>query len=176
MIKIFSRLLLTALLIFISTSVFSAQTKKTKKISSGERLITALANSKTLPGNFGDDGVFFEGPDGLSPEVERILKLGKKAIPLLIRHLDDKRFFKHLTFCCTGYVSNPRKVSVDEVALDILTVIVRRNAPMFDLKCIAEGPDEDRCVAEGYYEGKIGKRNWLKAYRAGKIHYEKYEH
>ena len=67
MIKMFSRILLTASLIFISASVFSAQSKKTKKISNGERLMTALNNSKTLPGNFGDDGVFL-------PERERMAK------------------------------------------------------------------------------------------------------
>ena len=110
----------------------------------------------------------------ISPDVIRILKLGKKAIPLLIEHLDDKRLFRHLV----SYEGNPqtmRKVAVEEVALDILTVVARGNRPMFNLKCMKENPGEDRCVAEGFYEGKIGKRNWRKAYRAGKIHYKKYD-
>ena len=113
---------------------------------------------------------------GLSPDVIRILKLGKKAIPLLIAHLDDRRFFKRLKFCCLANQDQPRKVNVSEAALEILTIIVRQNKPMFDLECITEGPPESRCVAENYYEGETGKRNRLKAYRAGKIQYEKYEY
>lgn len=46
------------LLILLCASAFSAQKKAAKKRLSGERLITALINSKTLPGNFGDSGVF----------------------------------------------------------------------------------------------------------------------
>ena len=166
------------LILMVSLPSF-AQSKQTMAALRGERLINALVNSKTLPGNFGDDGVFFEGT-GMkngekSPDVIWILKLGKKAIPLLIEHLDDKRLFKHLTFCCLANQQTPQKVMVKEVALDILTVIVRRNKPMFDLKCINEGTPEDRCVAEKFYEGKRGKRHWQKAYRAGKIRYEKYD-
>ncbi|HEX8369675.1 MAG TPA: hypothetical protein VF604_14110 [Pyrinomonadaceae bacterium] len=174
--RTFSKSLGVILLILLCAPAFFAQKKRTKRISRGERLVTALMNSKTLPGNFGDDGVFFEGSDGLSPDVIRILELGEKAIPLLISHLDDKRFFKRLTFCCLANQHKPRKVTVGEVALDILTIIVQRNEPMFDLKCIDEGAPEDRCVADGYYDEKIGRRNWLKAYRAGKIDYEKYEY
>ena len=109
----------------------------------------------------------------------RILKFGKKAIPLLIRHLNDRRFFKHLTFCCLGNQDKPRKVTAGEVALDILMVIVRRDSPMFDFECLKileNGNTESRCVAEGYYEEKIGKRNWQKAYRMGKIRYKKREY
>jgi len=81
MIKFLSRLLFITALIFISTSVFAAQTKKAKKQSYGERLIMAFANSKTLPGLFRiDEGVFAEGSQGISPDVIRILKLGKRAI------------------------------------------------------------------------------------------------
>ncbi len=166
-------------LIFVSASIYSAQTRRAKKISYGERLLTALINSKTLPGNFGDDGVFFTGTGmtngEISPDVTRFLKLGKGAIPLLIRHLDDRRFFKYLTFCCLATQQKPRKVTVGEVALDILTVIVRSNSPMFDLKCVEEQATENRCVAEGFYVGKTGRRNWQKAYGAGRIRYKKYD-
>ena len=172
------RLLIFAiLLILLCASAFSAQKKRTKKISYGERLINALVDSKTLPGSFGNGGVFFEASDELSPDVKRILKLGKKAIPLLIRHLDDKRIMKHLLYCCADYYAiNPVKVSVEEVALNILTFIVRRDAPMFDLDCIEHAPPSNRCVADDFDEGKFGRRNWQKAYRAGKVLYEKYEY
>lgn len=138
--------------------------------------MTALINSKTLPRDFGDEGVFFEASEGLSPDVGRILELGKSAIPLLIRHLDDKRMMKHVWYDRMGYVDSVKvKVPVNEVALNFLTFIVRRDAPMFDLLCIENAPPSERCVADDFYEGKFGKRNWLKAFRAGKIHYEKYE-
>ena len=96
-------------LMFVSASVYSAQPRRAKKILDGECLITALMNSKTLPGLFRiDEGVFGEGSKGISPDVIRILKLGERAIPLLIRHLDDKRIFKNMVACCWIDNSNGR--------------------------------------------------------------------
>lgn len=181
MIKIISRTVFITALILICAAIFSAQTKKKLR---GERLITALVNSKTLPGLFRlDSGVLGEGSQGISPDVRRILKLGKRAIPLLIRHLDDRRIFKNMAACCTIDGSNgdgTEKVSVGEAAFLLLVVIIRENAPMFDQECLKEdrtfSDSIGDCIAEKYYSGKNMKRNWLKAYRAGKIHYEKYEY
>jgi hypothetical protein len=168
----------------VCASVFVAQTKQAKKISNGERLITALANSKTLPGLFRmDSGVFAEGSKGISPDVVRILNLGKNAIPLLIQHLDDKRIFKNMVSCCSLQSSNgdgTEKVSVGDGVFFILVNIIRQTSPIYDVKCLKKdrefSENNDDCVKPKYFSGKNMKRNWLKAYRAGKIRYEKYEY
>lgn len=144
--------------------------------------MTALAHSGNLPGMFREDsGVF--GPTGKgddrSPEVERILALGKKAIPLLISHLDDMRFTAMST-CCTvdGLME---RVTVADASFDILTAIIRRARPIYDLKCL-KGEDrefaesDNDCLEKGLLGGKNLKRNWLNAYRAGKIHYKKFDY
>ena len=166
-----SKTILTLLLITVCGVASFAQSQGSNRTSKGERLITALQHSRTVPGAFGDDG-FFVGD--VSPDVLRITSLGKKAIPLLIRHLDDRRLFTHMLFCCAG-MSNTMKVTVGQGVLDILLTIIREEAPMFDLQCLKEGSD-GKCVAERYGSGKRGKQNWLRAYRAGKIHYKKYEY
>ncbi len=181
LIKSFVRLVVLIIVISLCSFAANAQKKQPKKTSNGEKLITALINSKTLPGLFRlDSGVFGEGSEGLSPDVIRILKLGKRAIPLLIRHLDDRRVFKNMVFCCTTQSSDGEKVTVGEGAFFMLVVIIRENAPMFDRKCLkADRTFNDGigdCIAEKYYSGKNMKRNWLKAYRAGKIRYKKYEY
>jgi hypothetical protein len=160
------------LLAFVLTAAFSsvaaAQAKKGKRVSREERLITALANSKTVPGLFGDDG--FEHVD-MSPDVIRIFDLGRRALPLLIKHLDDRRVFKHMMFY--GDPNHPTKVTVGEGVLELLGYIVREEAPMSDMACAKdEGRNEDRCIADGYSYGPRGKRNWLKAYRDGLIHFK----
>ena len=66
--RFFFKLLCLLVLIFVSASVLSAQMKKIKKISKGERLITAPANSDNLPLIFREDsGIFAEGSQGISP-------------------------------------------------------------------------------------------------------------
>ena len=184
MINIYSRIIFMTALILVSATVFSAQTKKVKNRSNGERLITALADSDNLPLIFrADSGIFAEGSEGVSPEVVQILKLGKRAIPLLIRHLDDRRIFKNMVTCCTVDGSNgdgTEKVSVGEGVFNILTSIIRQTDPIYDVKCLKQDrqfeESSDDCLREKYYWGRNMKRNWLKAYRAGKIHYEKYEY
>ena len=83
-----------------------------------------------------------------------------------------------MEFCCTG-TEKVSKVTVGEGALNILTRIVREGRPMFDAICLkdrAGGNAEGDCVADRYLSGKKGKQNWLKAYRQGKVHYEKFEY
>lgn len=108
-------------LICITSTAALTQTKKTRAISRGERLITALVNSKTIPGLFGDDG-FFHSVE-LSPDVIRIFKLGRRAIPLLIKHLDDWRVFKHMLFY--GNINGPEKVTAGEGLLELLTDMIK---------------------------------------------------
>lgn len=159
-------------LIVIFAAGSFAQSKKANASARGERLITALKNSKTIPGLYGDDGF---GHIEMSPDVIRIFHLGKRAIPLLIDHLDDRRTFKHMMFY--GDLSGPKKVTVGEGVLELLGYIIREEAPFFDMACIhSEDRTEDRCVADGFSFGRRGKRNWLKAYHAGKIHYRKSEY
>src|SRR5664279_1184215 len=162
-----SKIILVLLLVTLGAAAAFAQSPRSNRTSKGARLITALAHSKTVPGNFGDDGLFI---GDVSPDVLSIIKLGRNAIPLLIRHLDDRRVFTHMEFCCEG-TSGPQKVTVGQGVLDILITIIRKNAPMFDLQCLKEGSD-GKCVASRYESGKRGKQNWLRAYRAGKIHYQ----
>ena len=170
-----SKTILVLLVLMACAIISNAQQKKANSISKGDRLITAFAHSKTLPSNFGDDGVFV---GDLSPDVLHIIRLGKRAIPLLIRHLDDRRVFTHMEFCCEGS-SGPKKVRVVKGALDILTKIVRETRPMFDPKCLkerAKGNTEGGCIADAYESRKRGKQNWLRAYRAGHVHYQKYDY
>ncbi len=82
MIKLFSKSFCVMLLVLICSSAFFAQKRAAKKQSSGEWLMTALINSKTLLGNFSDDGFFCRNSNEreISPDVKRILALGKRAI------------------------------------------------------------------------------------------------
>lgn len=159
-------------LIFVIAAVTFAQSKKTKAISRDERLLNALIYSKTASLLWGDDG-FFRGDD-LPPELIRILRLGKRAIPLLIKHLDDRR---SIEWIFRMDQENQKDVTVGEAVLNILYYIVRTEAPVFDMKCVkSKTRFEDWCISERFNFGRRGKKNWLKAYRAGKIHYEKYEY
>ena len=170
-----SKLVIFLLLAIAFADGFYAQPKKATLRSKDERLITAFAHSKTLPSNFGDDGVFV---GDLSPDVLRIIRLGKRAIPLLIRHLDDRRVFTRMEFCCEG-TSGVQKVTVGNGVLDILVRIIHEAGPMFDRRCLQakvrpEGNFAGKCLAERFGSGKKGKQNWLRAYRAGKIRYKEY--
>ena len=82
------------------------------------------------------------------------------------------------TICCSGD-HGVEKVMGGQGALDILTAIVRETAPMFDRTCLkerAKGNAEGNCVLDAYESGRSGKQNWLRAYRARRVHYHKYEY
>jgi hypothetical protein len=175
---------LTVIGLILLVSISSpAQSKKAKKVSNGERLMTALVNSETLPIIFrNDEGIVGGGRLGVSPDVKRILKLGKRAIPLLIRHLEDKRIFKNIVYCCfdDGIGDGSKEVRLKEGVFFLLVNIIRQTSPIYDVRCLRKDrqfeDDNDDCIRKKYYWGKNMKRNWLKAYRAGKIRYEKYEY
>jgi hypothetical protein len=159
------------------------QSKRRNTASSGDRLITAFAHSNKLPILFREDeGVFVNtllDGGGPPPEVERILALGKRAIPLLIRHLDDRRYFWHMEFCCDGS-RGVEKVRVSEGVFNILRSIIRSAPPIYNMKCLIREREQDEsdddCVNEKYSAGKSVKRNWLRAYRAGHLRYKKFEY
>lgn len=178
-------LLCSLLLILISP--VTAQTKRKKKVD-GEKLITALVNSESVAGYYGDDGIsiIFE-----APEIQRILKLGSKAIPLLIAHLDDRRVLNMATNPNSSGVGY--QITVGAASFDLLTLMIREDARFFDKKCLkelSEGMEAPLCycVKKAYYvnyedfwyEEKIrvnprvirAKKNWLKAYRKKQIRYE----
>ncbi len=164
------KILCIALILIFATTSF-AQSKRVTTVSRGERLITALLNSKTLPPLWGDDG--FRASSG-SPELIHIFALGKRSIPLLIKHLDDVRVFKNMVRRDQG---DQTGITVGEGVLNILESIIRESSPVFDMACVKnEHRGEDSCLNDDFLPGKRGKRNWLKAYRAGKVHYEKYDY
>ena len=156
-------------LIFVIAAVTFAQSKKTKVISRDERLLNALIYSKTASLLWGDDGFHSD-----LPELIRIFRLGKRAIPLLIKHLDDRRSIEWIFRADQG---NHEDVTVGEAVLNILRYIIQEKAPVYDMKCVKdEARFENWCISERFYFGRRGKKNWLKAYRAGKIHYERYDY
>jgi hypothetical protein len=176
------RIFLVVIVIFCSALVSFAQPKKVKHKHNGEKLITALVGSHNVAGGFGDDGmyIFFE-----APEIQRILHLGPRAIPLLIAHLDDKRLLRVQTTYPEYY-----RVTVGAACFDILTLIIRTDARFFDQKCL-KGLDEGRTsscsksaygiLPEDFWRKKNlrvhqsvlrAKQNWANAYRKHEIHYE----
>lgn len=192
------RLFTGSLVLIALVTVSSAQSKKSRPPVNKENLITALITSKNLPGRFGDDGVFVNTlleDDPTPREVRRILKLGAKAIPLLIAHLDDTRLTR-MRFCCSGGEGGEHGVTVGDASLDILRRIVVNAAPMFDPQCVKDrtaGTEvgEASCLEERFEfsppsfsgrgrsrrpsrEARIAKKNWQKAYANKKIRYQKY--
>ena len=180
--KTMKRIFLVVVVILCSALASFAQPKKVTRKNSGEKLITALVSSQNVRGGFGDDGmyIFFE-----EPEIQRILKLGPRAIPLLIAHLDDKRLLSIGTTYPEYYT-----VTVGAACFDILTLIIRTDARFFDQKCL-KGLDEGRtssCSKPGYgilpedfWQRKTlrvkrsvlrAKQKWANAYRKHQIHYE----
>ncbi|CAN5315377.1 hypothetical protein BH10ACI3_BH10ACI3_28370 [soil metagenome] len=171
MMKIFAKLPVASLIIVFLFTAAAAQTKKHQQKLTGEQMITRLINSRDVPGTYGDAGLF---SGELAPDLISILKLGKLAIPLMIRHLDDEREFKHTMFY--GNIDGPMKIEFSTVAVDILTAIIRQEPPVFDMKCISSDDRmEDNCVMQKYFGGRHLKQNWQRLYSAGKLHYKKFE-
>jgi hypothetical protein len=152
-------------LIFVIATVTSAQSKKTKATSRGERLINALINSKNSSLLWGEDGI----EHGDMEKTSRFFRLGRRAIPLLIKHLNDRRIIEWITRLDQ---ENQENVTVGEVVLNILTYTVRIEAPFFDMECVKDNRPFV-CLSSRFDFGRRGKQNWLKAYRTGKIHYQK---
>jgi hypothetical protein len=182
---------LPAALLILATVIPSPTTPtgraRINRRADSDRRITALAAAPSLV-TYSDDGaadvtVMEVGENDRGavekpiPEVSAIVKLGAKAIPLLIRHLDDTRL--------TSARFHGRPVPVGHVCLDILTSIII--APKVLVK---DCPDDGlgACIKRGYYFRPdaygIGKdkqmarpeilrvqSNWWRAYRGGRIRF-----
>jgi len=186
------------LLIFTAASVALAQPRKAERKKYSEDLMTSLTKSRNLPGILGDDGVFvntaLQSDDNMPPEIRSILNLGPRAIPLLINHLDDTRLTR-MVYCCFTTDSGSYPVTVGDVSQNILGAIVRHMRPLFDMKCEKEqAEDADGltvCLEDKYglsmpafykrgkariptRETRRAKQNWLKAFRSGRVKYQKF--
>jgi hypothetical protein len=172
-------LLLTVML--CGSLAVDAQTRRRPPSRNHEELINGLLK---VGGVFGDDGmyIFFE-----DPEIQRLLNLKARAIPLLIAHLDDTR-----TLPVTPFTSTRRSypITIGAACYDILTLIIRPDARFFHKKCLKqlEEGTAGSCARQRYtifpwdfWRGEklrvkpsVGraKQNWLAAYRNGQIHYE----
>ncbi len=121
------------------------------------------------------------------PEVQRIVNLGTKAIPLLIAHLDDTR----LTSAVFDANEHPiRHIPVGYICYDILEHITRDTRKNYRSGCV-DGYDDGYCACDvkGYcfapdeyiikgnrYIARPSvhraKLNWQKSYRNGYVKYQ----
>jgi hypothetical protein len=180
------RTFLVVVVILCTALVSFAQPNKATHKQNGEKLVTALVGSQNVAGVFGDDGmyIFFE-----QPEIKRIIKLGPKAIPLLIAHLNDKRLL-HIETIYFDDNGGRYRVTIGAACFDLLTLIVRTDSRFFDQKCL-KGLDEGRTsscskpayriLPEDFWHRTTlrvqrsvlrAKHNWARAYRKHEIHYE----
>jgi hypothetical protein len=168
-------------LLFATAISAQAGTSKTPS-ASAERYIDALVSAAHLVVYSEDgaaDATVVENP---VREVRNILRLGAKAIPLLIAHLEDTR----ITAAKFGR-SQAQGVPVGYVCLDILSNIVMSKSILID-DCSDDGLGA--CVRDGYYfrpdaysreNGRIVPKSevfkvqvrWKRAYRNGKIKYRR---
>jgi hypothetical protein len=179
-------LILVAVVILCTAIVPAAQPRKGPRKNNGEKLITALVGSEDVAGVFGDDGMYTFSQ---APEVQRILKLGPGAIPLLIAHLDDQRLL-HIDTIYPDDYGGRYGVTVGAACFDLLTLIIRLDSRFFDQKCL-QGLDEGRlssCSRKGYrvlpedfwqrktlrvHSGVLrAKQNWANAYQKHHIRYK----
>ncbi|HJZ66868.1 MAG TPA: hypothetical protein VKF81_01900 [Blastocatellia bacterium] len=153
----------------------------------GERLIDRLASAPDLKCTYDEDGAaessVLQNP---VPEVIALLKLGRRLIPLLIDHLDDVRQTA-ARYDGGRFRSDPLRVSVGFVCLDILTNVVRTKRGIVRSDCADHGLMA--CVKQGYYfrptvftpskdtwqqrkPVRVAKANWNAALRNGWIRFE----
>lgn len=153
----------------------------------GERLIDGLATAEDLKCTYHDDGSgnasVLQNP---VPEVLALLKLRSGLIPLLIEHLDDVRQTA-ARYDGGRFRSDPLKVAVGYVCLDILTRVARTNNGIVRADCADDGLMA--CVQQGYRfhptvfapskdtlqqrkPVRIAKANWSAALRNGWVRFE----
>jgi hypothetical protein len=117
--------------------------------TSRDTVIDGLAAAATLKCAYSDDGAadatVLQDP---VPEVRAVLALQERAIPILIRHLDDQRPTA-ATFSTGSFHRTTTRVPVGYVCLDILTNIVATKNGIIRTDCADDGLGA--CVAAGYY-------------------------
>jgi hypothetical protein len=167
---------LTVLLLFLLIAISAQGGSHKTSSTSPSRYIDALVSAPHLVVYSEDgaaDATVVENP---VVEVRSILKLGARAIPLLIAHLGDTR----LTAAKFGR-DQARRVPVGYVCLDILSNIVRSKRILVE-DCADDGLGA--CIKDGYYfrpdaySSKSGRlipqaqvfkvqTKWKRAYRNG---------
>lgn len=173
------RFLTIVTLLFVTAISVQAGSPKTPS-TSPERYIDSLVSAPQLI-VYSEDGAADATVVGNPvPEVRSILRMGAKAIPLLIDHLKDTR----LTSAKFGR-SQAQRVPVGYICLDILSNIVMSKRILIE-DCADDGLGA--CVRNGYYfrpdayswkKGRVvakpevfsGQVKWKRAYRSGKIKY-----
>jgi hypothetical protein len=191
------------LICFASTASI-AQSKGAKRETAGDKLITALIDSKNVTGIFADDAMYLYAQ---TPEIQEIFALGKKAIPLLIAHLDDRRLTRVRASSATFEKTEEFQVAIGAACFDLLSCIIRQDARFFDEDCLKDLREQGEghtssCANARYavfpedfwagmkevrkdlWEGKTlvvrkkvvqAKRRWQKAYRNRQIRYVKFD-
>ena len=181
----FASLKVTAALLATLATVAACSTSQAGHRQSGERagreeLVDALASAPDLHVLYMEDGAsdatVTERP---AAEVERIVKLGADAVPLLIEHLDDDRLTA-ATFDTSQGQGKPRltgRATVGYVCLDILMSMT--DSPDVFIggeECCDDGLGAN--VRPGFYyrpgdasgpDAVRAKAEWRKAYREGKL-------
>ena len=147
-----------------------AWVKTTIAQSSAEAQTDAIIDELVSTPDFGiiyiadgaGDGTILNGTPAVS--VKKIVSLQDKAIPLLIRHLDDTRITSALYKGGTHW-SNPAAVPVGYLCLDILSQIVSDNKTLFvggERDCDTDWMGS--CIQPKYYfdpDAYSGQRNHL---------------
>jgi hypothetical protein len=199
--KIFFRLCMTVFTISFLLGISWAQTRSSGPSSSNlhtseaERsenldvLLDQLAKEPGLGLVYIDDGSgegTLVGPSQ-NAIVHKIVGSGSEIIPVLIKHLDDRRPTSAL-YKGDRYWNDPVRVSLGFVALDILTQITRDNTSLFvngQKHCEYDGMGA--CIRVQYYskpptflnlDPESRKRvqrlktNWKSAYKRGLVNFE----
>ena len=146
------KLLIIVVLSCFTATVSFAQQNRAKRESQNDKLITALINAEEVRGIYRDDAMYIFTQ---APEIKAIFALGKKAIPLLIDHLDDKRLIDVATFSMGSKGEESFEVTVGAASCDLLSYIIREDAQFFDKSCLkdlTEGADGNSsgCVNKKY--------------------------
>jgi hypothetical protein len=129
------KLLIIAVLICFCAPVCFSQRKRAKRENRNDRLITALIDAEEVRGIFADDAMYlYTG----TREIQKIFALGKKAIPLLIAHLDDKRLTGVRASSATFEKTEEFQVTIGAACFDLLNYIIAEDARFFDQDCLKD--------------------------------------
>lgn len=187
-------------LLFCISQFSIAQEKSSFKKDRNEKLIDVLVSAKGFGRVYYEDGasdgtVLDINPNeaysekSQHPAVKAIIRLGPKAIPLLIEHLDDIRP-THVSADVGRPWIHYDHVPLGHICLDILTKILKQDSSFWDAET-ADGDGLGIQFKRGYYfrpddyifsketrEIRVKnivmtvKNKWLQLYKSGKLHYK----
>ncbi len=155
-----------------------------------ESYIDALVCSPNLRVDYIDDGaadmsVLEWSKEDTAPEARNVVERGSKAVPFLIRHLDDRRLTSATFSVHEGRTKTSTPVPLGYICLDMLTNVTK--APKIHDVCGDDGMGA--CVDGGFYfrpddyhleNGELkanaivytAKKNWQKAYKKGWVKFD----